>query len=266
MANVPPYGPGCHRLLDRIEPDAAGVGVLMPVKSAMVCFRTSGREFEDEPWESVSGATLATASPWRTFRWYDGQKHYSGTYWSSTMRDHVIYESRLELARLLFDDFDPSVRRILAQPFLLKAEVEGKVRKHIPDYLLISEDGPVVVDVKPRHRVAKPEVAFTFDWTRRLLETRGWRYVVWSEPASAELENLRFLAGYRRDWLFDGLLLDELRAMGLDRRTLGELDDALAGREPEEVRAGVLHLLWRGELVTDLSTPLSGHHVLKVPK
>ncbi|WP_235192979.1 TnsA-like heteromeric transposase endonuclease subunit [Streptomyces viridochromogenes] len=241
-------------------------GVLVPVESAVVCFRTSGRGFEDEPWESVSSATLATASPWRTFRWYDGQRHYSGTYWSSTMRDHVIYESRLELARLLFDDFDPSVRRILAQPFLLKAEVEGKVRKHIPDYLLISEDGPVVVDVKPRHRVAKPEVAFTFDWTRRLVETRGWRYVVWSEPAPAELENLRFLAGYRRDWLFDGLLLDELRAMGLDCRTLGELDDALAGREPEEVRAGVLHLLWRGELVTDLSTPLSGHHVLRASK
>ena len=55
-----------------------------------------------------------------------GQRHYSGTYWSATMGDHVIYESRLELARLLFADFDPSVRRIVAQPFLLKAEVEGR--------------------------------------------------------------------------------------------------------------------------------------------
>ncbi|MFI9580812.1 hypothetical protein ACIHCQ_02965 [Streptomyces sp. NPDC052236] len=44
---------------------------------------------------------LQSACPWRTFRWYKGQKHYSGTYWSSTMRDHVIHESRLELTRLL---------------------------------------------------------------------------------------------------------------------------------------------------------------------
>ncbi|MFG2224729.1 TnsA-like heteromeric transposase endonuclease subunit [Streptomyces sp. NPDC048644] len=78
------------------------------------------------------------------FRWYSGQKHYSGTYWSATVRDHVIYESRLELARLLFADFDSSVRGIVAQPFLLKAEVAGKVRKHIPDYLLTTEGGPVV--------------------------------------------------------------------------------------------------------------------------
>lgn len=229
-------------------------------------FRTSRQVFEDEPWKNTSSARLAAAAPWRVFRWYQGQRHYSGTYWSSTMRDHVIYESRLELSRLLFDDFDPSVRRILAQPFLLKAKVEGKIRKHIPDYLLISDDGPVVVDVKPRRQVDKPAVAFTFDWTRQLMEKRGWQYVVWSEPASAELENLRFLAGYRRDWLFDSSLLDALRAMGLDRRTLGGLEDGLPGREPEHVRSALFHLLWCGELLTDLSTPLSSLHILEVSK
>jgi hypothetical protein len=37
----------------------------------------------------------------------------------------VIHESRLELARPLFADFDSSVRGIVARPSLLKAEVEG---------------------------------------------------------------------------------------------------------------------------------------------
>jgi hypothetical protein len=78
------------------------------------------------------------------------------------MRDLVIYESRLEVARLLFADFDPSVNHILAQPFLLKAKVAGTVRKHIPDYLLVTNAGPLVVDVKPRHRAIRPENAFTF--------------------------------------------------------------------------------------------------------
>lgn len=32
----------------------------------------------------------------------------------------------------------------MTQPFLLKAEVDGVVRTHIPDYLLIADDGPVV--------------------------------------------------------------------------------------------------------------------------
>ncbi|WP_326814267.1 hypothetical protein OIE70_31075 [Streptomyces sp. NBC_01744] len=85
-----------------------------------------------------------------------------GIYWSAMMRDHVIYESRLELSRLLFADFDPSVRGIVAQPFLLKAVVEGQARKHIPDYISTTDQGPVVVDVKPHCRLSTPVVAFTF--------------------------------------------------------------------------------------------------------
>ncbi|WP_229865046.1 hypothetical protein [Streptomyces spinoverrucosus] len=44
-------------------------------------------------------------------RWHRGQ-HYSGTYWSATMRD---YEPRLELAGLLFADLDRSVHGIVAR-------------------------------------------------------------------------------------------------------------------------------------------------------
>ena len=104
---------------------------------------------EDRAWSEVSVELMMSAVPWRTFRWFKGQRHYSGIYWPATTNDHVIYESRLELARLLFADFDPAVRHIVAQPFLLKAVLEGKVRKHVPDYLLITGQGPVVVDVKP---------------------------------------------------------------------------------------------------------------------
>jgi hypothetical protein len=113
-------------------------------------------------------------------------------------RDHVVYESRLELSRLIFADFDRAVRRIMAQPFLLKAKVDGKIRKHIPDYFLVTDHGPVVVDVEPEHLLAKPTVTYTFAWTRRLVEARGWQYEVWSEAQPSELENLRFLAVYLR--------------------------------------------------------------------
>jgi hypothetical protein len=158
---------------------------------ATVSFRRRNSDVADErAWTDASADLLRTAVPWRTFRWYKGQQHYSGAYWSATTRDHVIYESRLELARLLFADFDPSVRHIVAQPFLMKATVDGKVRKHVPDFLLVTDQGPVVVDVKPLHRVAKAEVAFTFDWVRQVVEPRGWRFEVWSEPPSVELENI----------------------------------------------------------------------------
>lgn len=130
-------------------------------------------------------------------RWYRGQKHYSGTYWSSSVGGHVIYESRLELGRLILADFDPAVQHIVTQQFLLRASVDRKLRKHIPDYLLVTDTGPVVMDVKPARRLADPKVAFTFEWTRELVEARGWRYEVATEPIAAELENIRFLAGYQ---------------------------------------------------------------------
>lgn len=89
---------------------------------------------EIRPLDEVAVDDVVTSAPWRTFRWYGGQQHYSGTYWAATESDHVIYESRLELARLLFADFDVGVQRIAAQPFLLRCPVDGKERRHIPDY------------------------------------------------------------------------------------------------------------------------------------
>jgi hypothetical protein len=234
----------------------------MSAESATVSFRTESGAAKEKPWALVDSTVLSKAVPWRTSRWYKGQRHYSGTYWCATMRDHVIYESRLELARLIFADFDRSVHRILAQPFLLKAKVGGKIRKHVPDYFLATDHGPVVVDVKPEHLLTKPIVASSFAWTRRLVEARGWQYEVWSGAPSAELENLRFLAGYRRPWLFDAALLDEIRSTHVEGHTLGEVLRGLDGHDPALIRAAVLHLLWQGDLKTDLSTPLSGRHEL----
>jgi hypothetical protein len=175
----------------------------------------------------------------------------------------VIYESRLELARLRFADFDPSVQDIAAQPFLLKAVVEGKVRRHIPDFLLIIDQGPMVVDVKPRQRLSRPEVAFTFKWTRQAVESRGWKYEVWSEPPEAELENIRFLAGYRRNRLFNPELLDDLRRADLDGVPLDKAIRRLPDRPEPFVRAAIHHLIWTHDLHTDLDQPLSSSQVLR---
>jgi hypothetical protein len=79
------------------------------------------------------------------------------------------------------------------------------------------------------------------------------------------MENLRFLAGYRRRWLFDPALLNEVRGTDLEGRTFGEVVRGLDGCDPATARATVLHLLWHGELKTDLSAPLSSRHELVRP-
>ena len=78
------------------------------------------------------------------------------------------------------------------------------------------------------------------------MEARGWQYEVWSGAPSPELENLRFLAGYRRPWLFDAALLDQVLGTDLEGRTFGEVVHGLTDSDPAAARAAVLHLLWRG--------------------
>ena len=235
------------------------------VRSEAVCVsirRPADGSEVSVPWGRATTETLSSAAPWRTFRWHDGQQHFSGTYWSATEGGHVIYESRLELARLLFADFDASVNRIVAQPFLLKAGMKAGVRRHVPDFLLVSDAGPTVVDVKPLRLLSKPEAGAALAWTRELVEGRGWRYEVWSEPPEAQLSNLRFLAGFRRDWLFDGRLLEELCASELQGVPLGKAFRSLPGWPEALVRSAIFHLLWTQRLSVDLTRPLSASHVL----
>ena len=42
--------------------------------------------------------------------------------------------------------------------------------------------------------MADPKVAFAFEWTREVVEARGWRYEVATEPWAVELGNVRFLS------------------------------------------------------------------------
>jgi TnsA-like endonuclease N terminal len=168
----------------------------------------------------------------------------------------------LELARLLLAAFDTAVMHIVAQPLLLVASVEGKQRKHIPDYLLLTNDGPVVVDVKPRQHLTKPVVVRTFTWTRKAVESRGWRYEVWSEAPTVLLENVRFLAGYRRARLFESALIDRMSSSDLLEMTVGEAIRKERAWPELMVRGALMHLLWRQHFTVDLTRPLTPDHVL----
>jgi hypothetical protein len=211
----------------------------------------------------VRAEHLASGRPWRVFRWRPGQAHYSGWYWSATTGGHVVYESRLELARLLLADFDPRVTVIAAQPFLVTAPSGGRVRRHVPDFLLAGRDGGVcVVNVKPADQLAVSRVAEALAWAGEVFAARGWRHEVWSGADPVLLANVRFLAGYRYPGRVDAGLVAAVMDRGDAAAGIGELEGAWPGRAGE-VRAAVLHLVWRGVFRADLSVPLSAGTVLE---
>ena len=201
-----------------------------------------------------------TAVPWREFRWYRKQRHFSGSYWSATMEAPVGYESRLEYVNLLLADFDPRVVRILSQPFLIDGDDRGTARKHIPDYLIIHADDSVcVVDVTPAEKLSRPKVHDSLAWSRRVIEGHGWEYRVQSEPDPVVLANVQFLAGYRRRFQFQDTEVAAATGVLRTPLTLGEAVRAVApiAGDLRFARSLVLHLLWMRQLKTDLSRPLS---------
>lgn len=232
-----------------------------PVGPTISIRRSDGSEFEVAA-NNVTEQLLEDARPWRTFRWYFNQKHYSGSYWAVTEGCHVIYESRLELARLMRADFDPDVRHVVAQPFLMRARVNGKVRQHVPDFLLFTSAGLTVVDVKPAARLDLPKVAATFGWARQVVEDRGWGFEIATEPDPIQLSNVRFLAGYRKAEGISEIILTALRSRRLHGLTLGDAVRETNAPAPY-ARAALFHMIWRHELRVDLTQPLSSRTELR---
>ncbi len=191
--------------------------------------------------------------------------HYSGKYASVTTGGHVVYESRLELARLLLADFDPEVQAIFAQPFQLAARAGDRVRRHVPDFLLVMQSGTVrVVNVKPAGRLKDPKIVEALAWPGELFRQHGWEYEVWSGADRVLLENVRFLAAYRRPGVVPEAEVERAWEQAVDGEELGLAERRLVGiQPPEEARPALMALLWSGRLQTDLSRPLSGQSVLR---
>ncbi|MGW0754013.1 TnsA-like heteromeric transposase endonuclease subunit [Streptomyces sp. NPDC002587] len=226
--------------------------------------------YEDEsvrkvPLAEVRLADFTESAPWRRVRSVHGQAHYSGSYASATTGGHVVYESRLELARLLLADFDPAVCGIFAQPCRLVAQISGSVRSHVPDFLLVMRSGTVgVVNVKPADRLQDPKIAEALAWPGELIERHGWGYEIWSGTDRVLLENVRFLAAYRRPGIVPGAEVERAWQYIVDGDPMAIAEQRLAaGRPVHEARPALMALLWSGRLTTDLTRPLSGDSVLR---
>ncbi|MFE8910933.1 TnsA-like heteromeric transposase endonuclease subunit [Streptomyces globisporus] len=218
----------------------------------------------DIPFARLRAADFAESQPWRRVRSVHGMLHHSGDYASATTGGQVVHESRLELARLLLADFDPDVADIFAQPCRVVAHVDGRVRSHVPDFLLIMRSGTVrVVNVKPAERAQNPTIAEALAWPGRLVERHGWEYEVWTGADSVLLENVRFLAGYRHPGIVPAEEIERAWREVVDGEELAVAERRLAGGGPREAaRPPLMALLWSGRLTTDLTRPLSGESVL----
>ncbi|TJY66140.1 TnsA-like heteromeric transposase endonuclease subunit [Arthrobacter sp. CAU 1506] len=210
------------------------------------------------PFADIPVEAILKAGPVRNFSSHRRQKNLSGRYWCSTVMAHVVYESLFELVRLQLADFDPSVWHICAQPFEISGRVGGRPVRHVPDFFLARTDRSyVVVNVTRAKQLDDPRVQERLQWAGLMFLLRGWQHEVWSGAPLVKTENIRFLAGFRRDYLFEGgpLTNDEVRR--LHGMTIGEAALALDPYRPGSLcRPLLFNALWKGTLTADLDRPL----------
>ncbi|MEU1576683.1 TnsA-like heteromeric transposase endonuclease subunit [Streptomyces collinus] len=239
-----------------ISADAVGQPVMPPDWSARwtTAWRF-GRTLVGCAVRDLGEVDLLSSVPVRRFSWRTDQWHRPGLgYLVSTERHHG-FESFEEELLLLAADFSCSLVEALAQPFRLRfRSVNGSV-EHIPDYLLLTDGTPWLIDVRPSERI-EPEDDIKFAAAAEVALVAGWNYAVvagWRDHVVGLIDT--FSAGRRR--LTDPLQLQEqlLRAAEDGPQPFGTL---VARCSLEAVaRAHAMHLLWHRRLGLQITGPLT---------
>jgi hypothetical protein len=208
------------------------------------------------PWAWMPEVLGELGRPVRSFPSYRGQRNFPGWYWSATEGRRIGFESWVERDHLVALDFDPSVVGIVSQPFWLVWPGEkGKLRRHAPDFLVRVEGGGVLVlDSRPLEVIeAADREAFAV--AGRACGLLGWRYGGLGPMGGVVVANQKWLAGYRHPRCFDARVATRLAEVFTRARPL--MDGAELAGDPLGTLPVLYHLLWKHQLVADLSVVLS---------
>ncbi|MFF4849316.1 TnsA-like heteromeric transposase endonuclease subunit [Streptomyces sp. NPDC001194] len=221
-----------------------------------------GRTPVTSPVRDLDKVDLRRSVPVRRFTWRTDQFHRPGLeYLMSTDRHHG-FESHEEERLLLVADFAAGLVEALCQPFRLRFFADGKAIRHTPDFLLLTDSGLVLIDVRPADRI-EPEDALKFAAAAETALSAGWRYGVvggWRQHAWTNVDTLSAERRPLPDVLGTQEHLREAAAQG--PLPFGELVERC--RIPAIARAHAIHLLWHRHLGVDLSVPFGNASLIRV--
>lgn len=180
----------------------------------------------------------------------------------------VQFESWTERALLLRLDRDPEVRDYGSQPETFEyVDEQGKLRGYTPDFVVWRYNGQTEIhEVTLTSRRMLPEMQRREAAGHRICQARGWHYLVHTEedlPRGAELANLLALIRYRPTAYAHGGVTEAVgRRLGSGQPVVmvwlvKQVAQELSLPEPRVV-AALGHLLWHGQLKTDLGQLIFG--------
>ncbi len=214
--------------------------------------------------DAPAGAGLVSGTPWSKPARRKGQCNRTGVYYFMAIRRHVAYASLEENSLLLALDHEQSVAAILSQPFNLIFVRNEERLSHVPDYLVVRNDGSQEVwDVRPYDRI-DGSLTRKAALTREFCRDAGFQYAVFDGMREVTRKTLEFLHAYADPRRYapnggDAAKLLEFYSGG------GTLRTALATYRypPCAVRVWTYYLLWTQQLKFDFSLPLSDLRTLR---
>lgn len=196
----------------------------------------------------------------RSFPSYRGQRNFPGFYFAACSGRLVGFESWLERDEAMAMDFDPAVGAFASQPFELGWADHTGNRRHVPDFFARYGDGTSeVVDCRPANRIKERDREL-FAGTARVCAQLGWRFRLVHGHDPLWLANVRWLAGYRLARFRIEPTVTALIRLAGDPCPLAWA--AAQVGDPIAVLPVLYHLLWSGELRTDMTERLDGPSVV----
>ena len=183
---------------------------------------------------------------------------HKGKYPSWKMERMVQWESENELNGFRLLDCDPVVTRFYEQPCQVTYVLDGQVRSHYPDILVVRNGRKELWEVKPESEAEQPETA-----TRTALLVQGlplWGYtyrVVLAKDLAMQprLGNARFLLGFGRRQVTD--CEQEFIRLALLRHGCLLWSDVCRGEYGPWGREVLCNLVLKGVLTLDLNSPIT---------
>ena len=221
-----------------------------------------GRTPVTNPVHDLDKVDLGRSVPVRRFTWRTDQFHRPGLEYLMATDRHHGFESHEEECLLLVSDFAAGLVEALSQPFRLRFFAERKAIEHTPDYLLVTDSGLFLIDVRPAGRI-KVEDALKFAAAAEAALSAGWRYGVVVGWRQHVLTNVDALSAERRplpDVLRIQGQLQEVAAQG--PLPYGELVERCC--LPAIGRAHAIHQLWNRRLGVDLSVPFGNASLVRL--
>ena len=132
----------------------------------------------------------------------------------------------------------------------------------MPDLLVWRAGTPELCDVKSEERLEDPGFRAQVEATGLACAEAGFGYRVLSEPDPQLLVNVRWLAGFReRPPDPDSERSRMLSVLAAGALTIGEL--LADAREVMLARPVLMHLLWAGDALADLSGPIDDDTIVR---